>query len=171
MSQKGSSPVVLSDPFKFARDSRVLRGEVAVAGLGRLVDQLFDSSGSIVWALTGELGVDRKPRLRLTASGSLQLRCQRCLGGLEWPLALTSTLLLVPPGQPIPDEELEDDEQDAIEAVADMDVVALVEDEILLTLPIAPRHDDCDVPRPEGGGEKKSPFAVLAGLKTGAGPQ
>ncbi len=171
MSQQGAKPVVLADPFKFARDARVLRGEVAVAGMGRLVDQLFDESGAVAWELVGEVGEDRKPRLLLTASGTLKLRCQRCLDGMEWPLALASRLLIVPVGQEIPDDELEDDEQDAVEAGADFDVLALVEDEILLALPIAPRHDDCEVPRPEGGGEKKSPFAVLAGLKTGSGPR
>ncbi|PTD97888.1 metal-binding protein [Pseudothauera lacus] len=165
MSQQGHSQVKLADPIKFARDARVARGEVAVAELGRLVDVLSDGSGMVSWVLQGELGEDRKPRLLLSASGVLQLRCQRCLGGLSWPLELSSRLLVVPVGQPIPDEELEDDAQDAIEAVADMDVVALVEEEILLALPIAPRHDDCEVPRPRGGDQRKSPFAVLAGLK------
>ncbi|THF60874.1 YceD family protein [Pseudothauera rhizosphaerae] len=171
MSQEGSTPVVIADPIRFARDARVLRGQVAVGRLGRLADQLFDASGSVAWELTGQAGEDRKPRLLLAANGTLRLRCQRCLGGLDWPLALSSRLLLVPVGQEIPEEELEDDEQDAIEAAADMDVVALLEDEILLALPIAPRHDECDVPRPEGGDSKKSPFAVLAGLKAGAGPR
>ncbi|THF67157.1 metal-binding protein [Pseudothauera nasutitermitis] len=165
MSQQGSDPVRLADPIRFARDARVVRGNVAVAGLGRLADQLTDGTGTVAWEVVGEVGEDRKARLLLTASGALRLRCQRCLGALEWPLSLSTTLLLVPVGQPIPEEELEDDEQDAIEAVADMDVVALVEEEILLALPIAPRHDDCEVPRPESADEKKSPFAALAGLK------
>jgi uncharacterized protein len=171
MSQQGVNTVLLTDPIKFARDGRVLSGELAVAGFARLVDQLMGAEGSVAWKLVGEMGVDRKSRLHLTASGSLRLRCQRCLEGFDWPLDLSSSLLLVPVGQPIPDEEMEDDEQDVIEAVADMDVVALIEDEILLALPIAPRHDDCKVPRPEGGSERKSPFAVLAGFKHGEDSQ
>jgi uncharacterized protein len=169
MSQQGVQPVLLADPFKFAREARVLRGEVAVAGLERLIDQLVEASGVVTWQLAGEVGEDRKPRLLLTASVALKLRCQRCLDEMVWPLALTSRLLIVPVGHEIPDDELEDDEQDTVEAGADFDVLALIEEEILLALPIAPRHDDCEVPRPEGGGEKKSPFAALAGLKARPG--
>ena len=54
---------------------------------------------------------------------------------------------------------------DAIELDGELDVLALVEDEILLALPIAPRHQVCDAPQPEGGTSKESPFAALASLR------
>lgn len=130
---------------------------------------MADRAGEVVYELAGEIGPDRKPRLVLLASGLLVLRCQRCLGAMQWPLKLASVLQLVRPGQPIPDEELERDEFDAIEATPDMDVVALVEDEIVLAVPIAPRHEDCDVPRPSDGVEQESPFAALARLRKGSG--
>ena len=88
---------------------------------------------------------------------------------MEWPLALETTLELVRPGQAIPESELENDEFDAIEATPDMDVVALVEDEIVLAVPFAPRHEQCEAPRPTGGVEKKSPFAALAGFRKSNG--
>src|SRR5207253_1741595 len=70
------------------------------------------------------------------------LQCQRCLGLLEYRIAVTNTLLLVPRGSNA-DAELDDPESpDAIEADRELDVAALIEDEVLLSLPLAPRHPE-----------------------------
>lgn len=159
---------LIPDPFRFASEGRSLSGEIALAGLARLADVLVERSGSLAYRVSGTVGVDRKPMLSLQVSGKLVLKCQRCLGPMEWPVAIDTLFELVRPGQAIPDEELEEDAYDAIEAEPDMDVLALVEDEIVLAVPIAPRHEDCDAPRPVGGAEKESPFSKLSGLrKTG----
>lgn len=157
--------VIIPDPFRFAADGRSLSGVLPLAELSRLADVLMDKSGEVRFGLTGEMGLDRKPRMRLVVSGVLTVSCQRCLGAMEWPLEIDALFELVRPGQPIPEEELEEDEFDAIEATPDMDVLALVEDEIVLAVPIAPRHENCDTPRPGGGDSKKSPFASLEALR------
>lgn len=159
--------VVIADPFRFAAEARSLVGKVGVGALGRLADLLAGTNGEVQYRIDGDTDGQGKPRLRLVASGRLELRCQRCLDGLGWDLALESVLQPVRPGQDIPDEELEDDEVDAFEIESDLDVIGLVEDEILLALPIAPRHEQCEQPRPADGEGKKSPFAVLAGLRSG----
>lgn len=155
---------IIPDPFRFASEGRSQAGSVQVAELARLADLLQDRTGTLSFRVVGSVTVDRKSRLRLEVSGVLMLKCQRCLGAMEWPVAIDSKFDLVRPGQPIPDEELEEDAFDAIEAAPDMDVLALVEDEIVLAAPIAPRHEDCDAPRPVGGAEKESPFSLLRGL-------
>lgn len=153
---------VIPDPFKFAVEGQSVFGDVPLADLGRLADVLVDQHGKLSYSVTGELGRERQVRLRVKASGTLALRCQRCLGRMEWPLDIETVLQLVRKGQPIPDEELENDEFDAIEATADMDALALVEDEVVLAMPIAPRHENCDVPRPSKGvATRESPFASL----------
>lgn len=136
-----------------------------MSGLDRLADGLVDTAGALRYSLEGFLDAERRARLNLSVSGELVLRCQRCLGGLAWPVEIEVSLHPVREGQDIPDEELEDDEFDALEVGEELDVVALVEDEVLLALPIAPRHDDCQPPRPDGGVEKESPFAKLAALR------
>lgn len=165
MSQRG----VISDPFKFAAEGRSLSRRIPLAELSRLADVLVETNGEVEYSLSGELGLDRQPRLRLVASGVLRLRCQRCLGAMDWPLDIESVLQLVRPGALIPDGELEIDEFDAIEAMADMDVLSLVEDEIVLAVPIAPRHVSCEAPRPMGGADEKSPFAALGKLRKSGG--
>ena len=162
---------VIPDPFKFAAEGARASGAVALADLGRLSDVLVDASGEVTYSLVGEFGLDRKARLRLKAAGMLPMRCQRCLGRFEWPLDIEVVLELVRPGVSIPEGELENDEFDAIEAAPDLDVLALVEDEIVLAVPIAPRHESCDAPRPVKGGEKESPFASLVKLRKNDGAE
>lgn len=162
---------VIPDPFRFAAEGASVSGVIALTDLNRLSDVLVDTAGEVTYRLVGEFGLDRKARLRLTATGMLPVRCQRCLGGMEWPLGIEVVLELVRPGQPIPEDELENDEFDAIEAVPDLDVLALVEDEIVLAVPIAPRHESCDAPRPVKGSEKESPFASLVKLRKNDGAE
>lgn len=157
---------VIPDPFRFAIDGQGVSGEVPLADLARLADMLVDQQGKMSYSVTGELGQDRQARLRIKASGMLSMQCQRCLGRMEWRLDIERVLGLVRKGQPIPDEELENDEFDAIEATGDMDTLALVEDEVVLAMPIAPRHERCDVPYPsEGVAKKESPFASLGSFR------
>lgn len=156
----------IADVFKFAYEQRSLSGEVKVAAFERLSDLLTDNGGVLQYRIEGDVDVMRKPRLSLIVKGHLTLRCQRCLGGLGWDLMVSNALQPVRSGQEIPEEELEDDEVDAIEVDGDLDVLSLLEDEIILALPLAPRHDECGTAHPDGGAVKKSPFAVLSGLKT-----
>ncbi len=168
MSQQGIPSRTIPDPFRFAADGRSLVGEVAVADLLHLSDVLASLEGALAWRLEGSMAqgaVGLEPRLRLVVEGELSLSCQRCLGGLSWGLKVDNVLQPVRPGQAIPEGELEDDEVDAIEVAAELDVLALVEDEILLALPIAPRHENCESPRNMAGSNKESPFAALASLR------
>lgn len=160
-----SQRCVIPDAFKFAAEGRPVEGKVAVAALSRLVDLVDTPEGEVSYALVGAQGADGRWELRVTVEGTLRLNCQRCLSGMEWPFEVRSALLLVRSQDEIPEDELEDASRDAIEVQPDMDVLALVEDEILLALPVVPRHERCEPPAPAGGSGKESPFAVLAGLK------
>jgi uncharacterized protein len=66
--------------------------------------------------------------------------------------------------------------EDEIVASAAQDVAALIEDEVLLALPLAPRHEHCQIASGVAGGVggktggrdtvgRESPFGVLARLK------
>ena len=84
---------------------------------------------------------------------------------MKFPLAIKSRLQLIAPGEDWPDDDLEDDSADAIAAETALTVLSLVEDETLLALPIAPRHEQCESPSASAGGLGSSPFAALADLK------
>lgn len=176
MSQQAKSSLmnVIADPFEFAREGGVLVGTVPVAKLERLQDLLANPAGDVAWRVVGcvEDGVVSGSRwfLDLEVDGVLQLVCQRCLGAYEYPLKVFNRLELMVPGSELPEEELEDDGCDAIEVSANLSVEALVEEEILLALPQAPRHEKCALPG-EGGVAlgRESPFAALAVLKDSSG--
>ena len=160
----------IADVFKFAAGGGMLEGEVPVARLDRLTDQLAADEGVICWQLSGSLDVEGHPRLDLAVSGRLALRCQRCLSGLDWDLVIGTALLPVRAGQALPGDDLENDEIDVIEVdgSGEFDILSLVEDEIILALPIAPRHMDCGMPEAagtNGGARSQKPFAALAGLR------
>ncbi len=158
-----AGPVI--DSPDFARHGGSLSGSVAVAQLSRLADQLADQAGSLAFELRGVRDEEGKSFLSLSVTGSLNLRCQRCLAPLPFGVAIDSTLLLVAPGEEWPDEELEDDRMDAIEASRELAVLPLVEDEVLLALPNSPRHANCALPATMETQARPSPFAVLAKLK------
>ncbi len=62
----------------------------------------------------------------------------------------------------------QNDDIDLVEPSPAMDLVSLIEDEMLMALPIAPAHEeDCSASINKGvtqSGEKPNPFAVLKGL-------
>ncbi len=76
-------------------------------------------------------------------------------------------------------EDARADDYDVLAGSQRFDVLELVEDEAIMALPIAPRHDDCALPaqsapepaprRPRRKGpsadRRPNPFSVLAGLK------
>ena len=151
------------DSVDFARNGKEIRGEIAVSELSRLGDVLANSGGSLTYIVSGFREGD-SDMLGLSLQGSCTLRCQRCLGELNYPVDMTSRLLLLPADKL--GEVEDDDDVDAIEAEPRLDVLALIEEELLLDLPFAPRHPEGEcVPATNGLQQKASPFAVLAGLK------
>ena len=134
-----SAPAVI-DTLEFARSAQESSGSVPVSALQRLEDLLYDSAGTLSFELRGRTDERNRPLLELAIVGGLHLQCQRCLERLEYPVDFSNTLLVVPAGAPL-DPDLEDPEApDTIEASAELDVQALIEDEVLLSLPLAPRH-------------------------------
>lgn len=148
-----------------ARDGRLVQGEVPVSRLGRLAGSVLEPSGTVVFSFQGERDDEGKLYVDLRIQAGLVLECQRCLGALEWPCDVQNRLLLLRPGDPLPEDELENDAVDALEVEPLTDLLALVEDEVLLALPLVPRHDDCEPPVKAGVDEETSPFAVLRQLR------
>jgi uncharacterized protein len=165
---------VVIDSLKFAADGGCITGKLALAGLPRLADVLAGTAGCLTCELSGFRDADNHDGefgLHLRVTGRLGLWCQRCLAEVEFECVIDNHLLLMPPGvseSEWPEEELESDDYDAIPASRELSVQALVEDEVLLALPIVPRHADCLPPavlETEVELSEPSPFAVLAGLK------
>lgn len=153
------------DGLEFARRGNHAHGAVAVASLSRVAESLAGNDGELDCEISGTHSADGHPELCLQVEGELQLRCQRCLEAMPFPLHIERRLRLMAPGAQWPDDELEEEDFDAIEASKELAVGSLIEDEVLLALPIAPRHDVCGMPRTKDTQHDVSPFAVLRNLK------
>src|SRR3970282_1753396 len=85
-------PVI--DGFEFAELGRTFTGSLRAADFPRLRDMLAAESGLSEWAGSGVRDAKGRPGLRLRIQGTLRLSCQRCLGIVEFPVQLDSTLVL-----------------------------------------------------------------------------
>lgn len=157
------------DPMVFARDGEHRSGVRRVSDFPRLAVSAAGGEGNeVAFEFRGERDRDGKSYLLLDAQGVIVLRCQRCLEPMEWPFSIASRLMLVREGGALPDD-LEVEEYDAVEVSQSEDFFALLEDEILLALPLAPRHQSCEAPRSGEVASSQSPFAGLANLRNGKG--
>lgn len=160
----------LIDAFEFSRLKERRSGEIPFADLSRLGAESSDSSGKLQWNLEGRRNALGHPQLGLSVSGVAKLTCQRCLQPFDFKIAADSVLILAQDDAAADEiEELLDNE--SIEVIVGsnaLDLIALIEDEALLALPVSPKHDVC----PDHGmkesfkqPEKESPFSVLKNLK------
>jgi len=127
------------DGLQFARAALERRGVVGMERLPRLA-QLQCSTEGLEYHLRGGRADNGKPCLRLSVMGSLQVVCQRCLDPIQVPIAIDAELQLAEHAREISEA---DDEIDRVLASRRMEVAWLVEDEVILALPMAPRHDEC----------------------------
>jgi uncharacterized protein len=155
-------PVI--DGLEFARAAARLQGAWPVAEFLRLHDALRSTAGTLRYELRGVPEQQGRPVLRLKVDGALQLTCQRCLGALEFPLQLEVSLRLAASQEEMDAEPLEAEGPESIVAGKEMRVQALVEDEVLLAIPIAPRHEVCAGKPAATEDRKQTPFAGLRGL-------
>ncbi|MCX9158268.1 DUF177 domain-containing protein [Niveibacterium sp. 24ML] len=144
-----------------------MSGTVEFESMPRFMGELASPQGQVQAEVRGSV-VDGECYLEISLEAEPTVVCQRCLKPQQLNLALDARLLLVAPGQPMPDDELEDDSFDPVLADRNLDMLAIIEDELLLGLPISPRHDVCDTPQPRERDDSESPFAALANLR-GAG--
>ena len=155
-------PVI--DGLEFARTGGKLRGDWPLADFPRLRDALQGNTGSLRYELRGVPEAQGRPALELRIEGSLQLACQRCLGALEFPFRIENTLLLAASQAEIDAEPIVAEGPERIVAGREMPVHDLIEDELLLAIPIAPRHEHCAERPSQAPGAKHAPFAGLRGL-------
>jgi uncharacterized protein len=162
-----SNPILI-DPLKHAREGRQIAGKLPVSGLDeRVLTELVDTNGEVSWTLTGFVDQQRRPALRIRLDARLSVPCGRCLQPLAVELGGDSVVTLFTSEEKL-DEAVEADESlDAIIAEPELDVVALIEDEIIMGLPLSPLHDDCGTEHlARAKADKPNPFAVLAALKS-----
>jgi uncharacterized protein len=155
------------DSLDFAHNGRELHGVVPLTEMPRLQDVLAAPEGEISYFVRGLPDKNGKPMLEVKVEGLCQLRCQRCLNGFEYPIKLFSRLQLAQASELDEFSVEENDEADSIVADKHLDVLSMIEEEILLSLPFAPKHPSgaCQSVVEGKNQSEQHPFAALEGLK------
>jgi len=157
------------DAFEFCRNSGHREGVTPVAEMTRLAADCADPSGEITWAIQGGQTRQGYPSMTLSVSGDVNLVCQRCLGPFAYHIDSSTMLVLGKDDQEADEiEEILDDESiDVIVGSHAADIRQLLEDEALLALPQAPKHEVCPDTKLIDSlkSDKVSPFAALKSLK------
>ncbi|MES2584859.1 MAG: YceD family protein [Pseudomonadota bacterium] len=111
--------------------------------------------------------------LVLAAKVALPQTCQRCLGPVDVPVSFEREFRFVA-SEAVAEVEDEESEEDVLVLSREFNLLELVEDELLMALPVVPKHDVCpgavklqvaDPDFAEEEQEKPNPFAVLGQLK------
>ncbi|SAK76262.1 hypothetical protein AWB78_03366 [Caballeronia calidae] len=200
MTQNPGKPVSPADPraldiYDFAKSGRQAAGALRMSQMPRMLAEVPadapDGDVAFTWQGEGstqpELQDDGteapQPYLRLAVHGSVWLTCQRCLQPYSQHLDVDATYRIVATEEEADEFPLDDDEVEVIVGSRQFDLVDLIEEELLLSLPLVPKHNVCpevhesllpgdaDDESDESGAaeqeEKPNPFAALEKLKQG----
>jgi uncharacterized protein len=157
------NPTIINN-LDVANNQTELNGEIAVGDCDRLANVLFnanDHGQPIRYQMQGLKGKYHLPSLNLMIEASLVTTCQRCLDPLPIEMKLSFDYVL---SESEPESFNGDEEVDWLEVSREMNVNNLIEDELLMAIPLAPTHDyKCKSSQFESG-EKHNPFSALKDL-------
>jgi uncharacterized protein len=154
------------DPILLADQGARLSGRVPVQSMARLRAQLLDDAGEVEVDLAFERaeGAELR-RMRGRIIARLSVRCQRCLEPMAIEVVAEPDAILLRAGEP--DRGLPPEADTVTLASTTVAVAELIEDELLLALPMVPMHrlDECPARKYIGGATgdaAKHPLAELA---------
>lgn len=171
------------DVGAFAQDGGVLRGEGPVRRHSRLLAETHGSDGEqlVTWQARGELravaGGPDQVWLHLEADATLPMVCQRCLTPMDVLVHVDRAFRFVADEKAAAEQD-DDVEEDLLVLSASFDLLELVEDELLMELPVVPKHEACPVdvklvaadPDFEAAAQASvNPFAMLQKLRNDKG--
>jgi uncharacterized protein len=163
----------------FARAQGQLEGTQNLASMDRLADEAQGPIASAVvrYTATGTIRSDaaagEQVWLALTAQVALPMICQRCLGPVDVPVPVGREFRFVAT-EAIAEAQDEESQEDVLVLSRDFNLLELIEDELIMALPVVPKHTVCpgavklqvaDPDFADEGEEKPNPFAVLEQLK------
>ena len=153
------------NPIRLAEKHTTLKGILSLADMPRLREFLADTTGEVSVILNFNWDENHSVFIHLKANTALMLQCQRCMESFSFPLLID--ILFHPVTDEIEASQRENYEpflmKDELIAVQDM-----VEDEILLNLPLVAKHAQNVCPvvlSTSNENPVESPFKELSKLK------
>ncbi len=145
------SPTRHLDVRAFARTKGEVGGTVALSAFERVAAECVDAGGlaNVTWSASGQTrsgeGSLSAPWLHLQVQAALPLVCQRCLESVDIPVQIDQWFRFVPDEATAEQQDDAADEDLLVES-PDFDLHALVEDELLLAMPLIAHHETCPTP-------------------------
>jgi uncharacterized protein len=159
-------------PERLSAKPVVLKGTFHPSDLERLHDEVADDRGELRYEVSASLDPQRRQVVSCIIEGFVFLICQNSLEAFRHEIAIHDRLVLVDDESRLPPVEEESDTEDYVVADGPLDIRDLVEDAVLLSLPMVPRMPGLEgVVKPgaagtDGGPQaRQSPFSALASLK------
>jgi uncharacterized protein len=170
------------DVRAFAQAAAQIQGELSLSKCERLAQDLYgleadSASKTLHWYAVGEslaqaAGVAQS-WLHLQVRAAVPVQCQRCLQAMVQDVKFQRSFRFV---RDEAEADAQDDEaqEDLLVASKQFDLLALIEDELIMALPFAPAHAQCPAPvQLQASSEdfesalrdKPNAFAVLGELK------
>ncbi|HEX3097233.1 MAG TPA: YceD family protein [Usitatibacter sp.] len=154
-------------PDRISEKPHTWEGIFTPADLERLEESLAGPQGELRYRLTATLEAGRRKVVSCIIEGFVFLTCQTSLEAFRHDISIADRLVLVDHEAQLPGIAEESDAEDYLVADDPLDIRDLVEDAVLLALPMVPRKPgmgEAAAGRGDDGG-RDSPFAALAGLK------
>ncbi len=148
---------------------RVYAGVLPLAALPRLTSLLADAQGEVRYELSFGRNVIGQRSVALLADTALPLICQATLDRFELPVHVDTHLGFVK--DETDDAGLPEGYEAALTDEGLVDPAALIEDELILAIPVVPRKPDARLQQPaaepegEADAGRPNPFAALTALK------
>jgi uncharacterized protein len=159
----------LIHPERVSARPLAFKGTFAPADLERLEGAIADARGELRYEITAVLDRQRRKTLSCIIEGFVFLICQNTLEAFRHEISIRDRLILVDDESGLPPVEEEGEDEDYVVADEPLDIRDLVEDAVLLSLPMIPRKpgSEGEARRQPQEGPKTSPFAALERLKKG----
>ena len=144
------------------------KGTIKPAELPRLVEQLANAEGELRYRVSARQDPQRRAVVSCIIEGFVFLTCQSSLDTFRHPVSIDDRLVLVDDESRLPPMEEETDTEDYLVVDEPLDVLELVEDAVILALPMMPRKPGLEWKESETKEppeEPSSPFAKLSSLK------
>jgi len=159
---------ILIDPLHLSSTPTLFEGTVVPGDLERLSESLANDEGELRYCISARRDPQRRTELSCIIEGFVFLTCQSSLDTFRHPVSIDDRLVLVDDESRLPPMQEESDTEDYLVVDGPLDVLELVEDAVILALPMIPRKpglESREVESKEPEEEKPSPFAKLSGLK------
>ncbi len=140
----------------------MFRGTFAPGDLPGLEGVVASPEGELRYEVRAGLDPRRRKVVSCIIKGFAQLTCQVTMESFRHEVAVEDRLVLVDDESCLPPIETESDEEDFVVAEGPLDIRRLVEDAVILALPMIPRKPGIEaVCAPADPPGRESPFAAL----------